>query len=124
MAGKSTYLRQVALIAIMAQFGSFVPASEGDDWTYRSRADSNRRARRTRRGESTSVEMSETARLLRGCPSGACSCSTKSAAAPAPLDGLAIAWRSPSIWHDQTRAKVLFADHFHELTDLRASDRG
>ena len=96
MAGKSTYLRQVALIAIMAQMGSFVPATEAvlgliDRVLTRIGARDD-----LRRGESTfMVEMRETARLLDGLGrSGACCCSTRSDAAPA----LSTDWRSRGRW--------------------------
>jgi DNA mismatch repair protein MutS len=119
MAGKSTYLRQVALIAIMAQFGSFVPASEATIGLI-DRVLTRIGARdELRRGESTfMVEMSETARLLRGLSERSLLLLDEVGRGTSTFDGLAIAWAVAEYLHDQTRAKVLFATHFHELTDL------
>jgi DNA mismatch repair protein MutS len=119
MAGKSTYLRQVALIAIMAQFGSFVPASEATIGLI-DRVLTRIGARdELRRGESTfMVEMSETARLLKGLSERSLLLLDEVGRGTSTFDGLAIAWAVAEYLHDQTRAKVLFATHFHELTDL------
>jgi DNA mismatch repair protein MutS len=119
MAGKSTYLRQVALIAIMAQIGSFVPASEATIGLI-DRVLTRIGARdELRRGESTfMVEMSETARLLKGLSERSLLLLDEVGRGTSTFDGLAIAWAVAEYLHDQTRAKVLFATHFHELTDL------
>ena len=119
MAGKSTYLRQVALIAIMAQIGSFVPATEAtlgltDRVLTRIGARDD-----LRRGESTfMVEMRETARLLEGLGERSLLLLDEVGRGTSTFDGLAIAWALAEYLHDSTRAKVLFATHFHELTDL------
>jgi DNA mismatch repair protein MutS len=119
MAGKSTYLRQVAVIVIMAQIGSFVPAAEAalglvDRVLTRIGARDE-----LRRGESTfMVEMSETARLLKGLTERSLLLLDEVGRGTSTFDGLAIAWAVAEYLHDQTRAKVLFATHFHELTDL------
>jgi DNA mismatch repair protein MutS len=119
MAGKSTYLRQVALIAIMAQMGSFVPATEAalglvDRVLTRIGARDD-----LRRGESTfMVEMRETARLLMGLDQRSLLLLDEVGRGTSTFDGLAIAWALAEHLHDSTRAKVLFATHFHELTDL------
>jgi DNA mismatch repair protein MutS len=123
MAGKSTYLRQVAVIAIMAQIGSFVPAAEATIGVV-DRVLTRIGARdELRRGESTfMVEMSETARLLKGLTERSLLLLDEVGRGTSTFDGLAIAWAVAEYLHDQTRAKVLFATHFHELTDL-ARDR-
>ncbi|MGH7923520.1 MAG: DNA mismatch repair protein MutS [Candidatus Binatus sp.] len=119
MAGKSTYLRQVALIAIMAQIGSFVPAAAATIGLI-DRVLTRIGARdELRRGESTfMVEMSETARLLKGLSERSLLLLDEVGRGTSTFDGLAIAWAVAEYLHDQTRAKVLFATHFHELTDL------
>jgi DNA mismatch repair protein MutS len=119
MAGKSTYLRQVALIAIMAQLGSFVPATEAK-LGLTDRVLTRIGARdELRRGESTfMVEMRETARLLEGLTERSLLLLDEVGRGTSTFDGLAIAWAVAEHLHDATRAKVLFATHFHELTDL------
>jgi len=119
MAGKSTYLRQVALIAIMAQAGSFVPATEAELGLV-DRVLTRIGARDDlRRGESTfMVEMRETARLLSGLGDRSLLLLDEVGRGTSTFDGLAIAWALAEHLHDRTRAKVLFATHFHELTDL------
>jgi len=119
MAGKSTYLRQVALIVIMAQMGSFVPATEARMGLV-DRIFTRIGARdELRRGESTfMVEMRETARLLEGLSERSLLLLDEVGRGTSTFDGLAIAWAVAEFLHDSTRAKVLFATHFHELTDL------
>ncbi|HLW96485.1 MAG TPA: DNA mismatch repair protein MutS, partial [Solirubrobacteraceae bacterium] len=119
MAGKSTYLRQVALIVIMAQIGSFVPATSAR-LGLTDRIFTRIGARdELRRGESTfMVEMRETARLLLGLDQRSLLLLDEVGRGTSTFDGLAIAWAVAEYLHDQTRAKVLFATHFHELTDL------
>jgi DNA mismatch repair protein MutS len=124
MAGKSTYLRQLALIVIMAQMGSFVPATEAavglvDRVLTRIGARDD-----LRRGESTfMVEMRETARLLTGLGERSLLLLDEVGRGTSTFDGLAIAWALAEHLHDNTRAKVLFATHFHELTDLARERR-
>ncbi len=119
MAGKSTYLRQIALIAIMAQIGSFVPATSAS-LGLTDRVLTRIGARDDlRRGESTfMVEMRETARLLDGLTERSLLLLDEVGRGTSTFDGLAIAWAVAEYLHDATRAKVLFATHFHELTDL------
>jgi DNA mismatch repair protein MutS len=119
MAGKSTYLRQVALIVIMAQMGSFVPATAAH-LGLTDRVLTRIGARdELRRGESTfMVEMRETARLLEGLSERSLLLLDEVGRGTSTFDGLAIAWAVAEYLHDSTRAKVLFATHFHELTDL------
>jgi DNA mismatch repair protein MutS len=119
MAGKSTYLRQVALIAIMAQMGSFVPAAQAK-LGLTDRVLTRIGARdELRRGESTfMVEMRETARLLEGLTERSLLLLDEVGRGTSTFDGLAIAWAVAEYLHDSTLARVLFATHFHELTDL------
>jgi DNA mismatch repair protein MutS len=119
MAGKSTYLRQVAVIVIMAQMGSFVPAREAN-LGLTDRVLTRIGARdELRRGESTfMVEMRETARLLAGLTERSLLLLDEVGRGTSTFDGLAIAWAVAEHLHDSTRARVLFATHFHELTDL------
>jgi DNA mismatch repair protein MutS len=119
MAGKSTYLRQVALIVIMAQMGSFVPAAEAR-LGLTDRVFTRIGARdELRRGESTfMVEMRESARLLQGLTERSLLLLDEVGRGTSTFDGLAIAWAVAEYLHDSTSAKVLFATHFHELTEL------
>jgi DNA mismatch repair protein MutS len=119
MAGKSTYLRQVALTVIMAQMGSFVPATSATIGIT-DRVLTRIGARdELRRGESTfMVEMRETARLLEGLTERSLLLLDEVGRGTSTFDGLAIAWAVAEHLHDATRAKVLFATHFHELTEL------
>jgi DNA mismatch repair protein MutS len=119
MAGKSTYLRQVALIVILAQMGSFVPATTAR-LGLTDRVFTRIGARdELRRGESTfMVEMRETARLLEGLTERSLLLLDEVGRGTSTFDGLAIAWAVAEYLHDATRAKVLFATHFHELTEL------
>jgi DNA mismatch repair protein MutS len=123
MAGKSTYLRQLALIVIMAQMGSFVPATEARVGLT-DRIFTRIGARdELRLGESTfMVEMRETARLLEGLTERSLLLLDEVGRGTSTFDGLAIAWAVAEYLHDSTSAKVLFATHFHELTEL-AHDR-
>jgi len=121
MAGKSTYIRQVALIAIMAHIGSFVPAREakiglldrvftrvgaGDDLA---------------RGRSTfMVEMQETANILNNATAKSLIVLDEIGRGTSTFDGISIAWAVAEYLHNTPRvkAKTLFATHYHELTDL------
>ncbi len=121
MAGKSTYIRQVATIAVMAQAGSFVPASRmrlgaldriftrigaGDDFS---------------RGRSTFlVEMQETANILNNATPKSLIVLDEIGRGTSTFDGISIAWSVAEYLHENPRvkAKTLFATHYHELTDL------
>ena len=119
MAGKSTYLRQVALIAVMAQIGSFVPAAQARVGLIDRIATRIGARDDLRRGESTfMVEMRETAQLLDGLTERSLLLLDEVGRGTSTYDGLAIAWALAEHLHDSTRAKVLFATHFHELTSL------
>lgn len=120
MAGKSTYMRQVALIVILAQMGSFVPAAEARIglvdriFTRIGAADS------LARGESTfMVEMKETAHILRHASAKSLILLDEVGRGTSTFDGISIAWSVAEYLHDSPgRARTLFATHYHELTDL------
>ena len=119
MGGKSTYLRQNALILILAQMGSFVPADRAllplvDRVFTRVGAADN-----LARGRSTfMVEMTETAAILSTATSNSYIVLDEIGRGTSTYDGLALAWAVAEYIHDHIRAKTLFATHYHELTDL------
>jgi DNA mismatch repair protein MutS len=119
MGGKSTYLRQAALIAILAQAGSFVPAESAslpviDRIFTRIGASDN-----LSRGRSTfMVEMTETAVILNTATPRSFIVLDEIGRGTATFDGLALAWAVVEYIHERTRAKTLFATHYHELTEL------
>lgn len=120
MAGKSTYMRQVALIVILAQMGSFVPAAEARIglvdriFTRIGATDS------LARGESTfMVEMKETSHILRHATGRSLILLDEVGRGTSTFDGISIAWSVGEYLHDgPTRPRTLFATHYHELTDL------
>ncbi len=119
MGGKSTYLRQAALIAILAQTGSFVPADEAElpliDRVFTRIGASDNLAR----GRSTfMVEMTETAVILNTATPRSFIVLDEIGRGTATYDGLALAWSVIEHIHERTRAKTLFATHYHELTEL------
>ena len=119
MAGKSTYLRQVALITLMAQVGAFVPAKAAsigvvDRIFTRVGASDN-----LVRGESTfMVEMIETANILNTATARSLLVLDEIGRGTSTFDGISIAWSVAEYIHDHIRAKTLFATHYHELTEL------
>ena len=119
MGGKSTYLRQAALIVILAQMGSFVPARSArlsivDRVFTRIGASDN-----LARGRSTfMVEMTETAAILNTATPRSLVLLDEVGRGTATYDGLAIAWAAIEYIHARTRAKTLFATHYFELTEL------
>jgi DNA mismatch repair protein MutS len=119
MGGKSTYLRQVALIVLMAQAGSFVPAAEAEigvvDRIFTRVGASDDLAR----GESTfMVEMIETANILRQATAESLVILDEVGRGTATFDGLSLAWAIVEHLHEHRRPKTLFATHYHELTEL------
>ncbi len=125
MGGKSTYLRQAALIAVLAQAGSFVPAESAllpviDRVFTRIGASDN-----LARGRSTfMVEMTETAVILNTATARSLIVLDEIGRGTATYDGLALAWAVIEHIHDRTRAKTLFATHYHELTVLAEQMEG
>ncbi len=124
MAGKSTYMRQVALITLMAQAGSFVPASEArigiaDRIFTRVGAGDN-----LARGQSTfMLEMMEAAGILRNATPRSLIIMDEIGRGTSTFDGVSIAWAVAEYIHDipTCRSRTLFATHYHELTELAAT---
>ncbi|MFW6331351.1 MAG: DNA mismatch repair protein MutS [Gemmatimonadota bacterium] len=119
MAGKSTLLRQVGLIQLLAQVGAFVPAASAklpvcDRIFTRVGASDN-----LVRGQSTfMVEMSETASILHNATERSLVLLDEIGRGTATYDGVSIAWAVTEHLHERTRAKTIFATHYHELTQL------
>ncbi|MDD3154566.1 MAG: DNA mismatch repair protein MutS [Victivallaceae bacterium] len=127
MAGKSTYIRQVALLVIMAQIGSFLPADEAEIglvdrvFTRVGAADD------LARGQSTfMVEMVETANILNHATNRSLVILDEIGRGTSTYDGLSIAWSVAEFLHDDPmcRCRTLFATHYHELTELAQTRRG
>ena len=121
MGGKSTYIRQAALIAMLAHVGSFVPAARASicllDRIFTRVGSSDNVAR----GQSTFlVEMGETAKILRNCTSASLVILDEVGRGTSTLDGLSIAWAVSEFLLEsgERRPKTLFATHYHELTRL------
>jgi DNA mismatch repair protein MutS len=121
MGGKSTYLRQVALIVLMAQAGSFVPAAEAEvgvvDRIFSRVGASDDLAR----GQSTFlVEMNETANILNNATRRSLILLDEVGRGTSTFDGLSIAWSVAEYLHDhpEVAARTLFATHYHEMTEL------
>ncbi|MFO0553151.1 MAG: DNA mismatch repair protein MutS [Polyangiaceae bacterium] len=122
MAGKSTFMRQVALAVVLAQAGSYVPARRArigvvDRILSRVGASDN-----VARGESTfMVEMRETAAILRSATRRSLVILDEIGRGTSTYDGLAIAWAVAEHLHDVVRCRALFATHYHELTELAST---
>jgi DNA mismatch repair protein MutS len=121
MAGKSTYIRQVALLTLLAHTGSFVPAAEARidlvDRIFTRIGASDDLAR----GQSTfMLEMTETANILNNATARSLIVLDEIGRGTSTFDGLSLAWSIVEFLHNQTGAKTLFATHYHELTELAA----
>jgi DNA mismatch repair protein MutS len=122
MAGKSTYIRQIALITVMAQLGSFVPANRvrigiADRIFARVGASDE-----ISKGQSTfMVEMVETARILNTASHRSLVILDEIGRGTSTFDGLSLAWAIVEHLHDNIGARTLFATHYHELTQLEKS---
>ena len=119
MAGKSTYIRQVALITLLAQMGSFVPAREAKigvaDRIFARVGASDELSR----GQSTfMVEMTETARILNTATGRSLVILDEIGRGTSTYDGISLAWSVVEHLHERIDARTLFATHYHELTDL------
>jgi len=119
MAGKSTFIRQVALIVLMAQMGSFVPAAEAEvglvDRIFTRVGASDDLSR----GQSTfMVEMNETANIVNNATDRSLVILDEIGRGTSTFDGLSIAWSVGEYLHDFIRARTLFATHYHEMTEL------
>ena len=127
MAGKSTYIRQVALLVVMAQMGSFIPAKSAKIgladriFTRVGAADD------LSRGQSTfMVEMVETANILNHATPKSLVILDEIGRGTSTFDGLSLAWAIAEFLHDtpSAKARTLFATHYHELTDLALTKNG
>ena len=121
MAGKSTYIRQVALLTLLAHTGSFLPAASARvdlvDRIFTRIGASDDLAR----GQSTfMVEMSETANILNNATARSLIILDEIGRGTSTFDGLSLAWSIVEHLHNQVGAKTLFATHYHELTELAA----
>jgi DNA mismatch repair protein MutS len=119
MAGKSTYIRQVALLVLLAHTGSFIPATEGRidlvDRIFTRIGASDDLAR----GQSTfMVEMCETANIVNNSTPRSLIILDEIGRGTSTFDGLSLAWSIVEHLHNQVGAKTLFATHYHELTEL------
>ncbi|MEI6072836.1 MAG: DNA mismatch repair protein MutS [Verrucomicrobiae bacterium] len=125
MAGKSTYIRQVALLVLLAQIGSYVPAKAmrcgiADRIFTRVGANDD-----LARGQSTfMVEMNETANILNNATSQSLVILDEIGRGTSTFDGLSIAWSVAEYLHDKIGCRTLFATHYHELTDLERTRPG
>jgi DNA mismatch repair protein MutS len=125
MAGKSTYIRQVALIVLMAQIGSFVPASSAEiglvDRVFTRVGASDDLSR----GQSTfMVEMNETANIVNNASERGLVILDEIGRGTSTFDGLSIAWSVAEFLHDKIKSRTLFATHYHELTKLATERKG
>ena len=125
MAGKSTYIRQVALILIMAQMGSYVPARRAvigvadRVFTRIGAADELTRARST-----FMVEMNEVANILRNATAKSLIILDEVGRGTSTFDGISIAWAVAEFIHEKIGARTLFATHYHEITELEENFTG
>jgi DNA mismatch repair protein MutS len=125
MAGKSTYIRQVALLTLMAQIGSWVPAKSAEiglaDRIFTRVGASDDLSR----GQSTfMVEMNETANITNNATVRSLVILDEIGRGTSTFDGLSIAWSVAEYLHDEVKARTLFATHYHELTELELTRAG
>jgi DNA mismatch repair protein MutS len=125
MAGKSTYIRQVALLVLMAQLGSWIPAKSAEiglaDRIF-TRVGANDDLSR---GQSTfMVEMNETANITNNATARSLVILDEIGRGTSTFDGLSIAWSVAEFLHDEVKARTLFATHYHELTELEMTRNG
>ncbi len=125
MAGKSTFIRQTALLCVMAQIGSFLPARSATiglcDRIFARVGASDEIAR----GQSTfMVEMTETARILNQATARSLVILDEIGRGTSTYDGISLAWSIVEYLHEKTNCRTLFATHYHELTDLANSFSG
>ncbi len=119
MAGKSTYIRQAALTALMAQMGSYVPAGSAKIGVVDRIFTRVGAADELTRGQSTfMVEMSETANILNNATNRSLIILDEIGRGTSTFDGVSIAWAVTEYLHDKLKARTLFATHYHELTEL------
>jgi DNA mismatch repair protein MutS len=119
MAGKSTYIRQAALVALMAQMGSYVPAGSAKIGAVDRIFTRVGAADELTRGQSTfMVEMSETANILNNATNKSLIILDEIGRGTSTFDGVSIAWAVTEYLHDKLKSRTLFATHYHELTEL------
>jgi len=125
MAGKSTYIRQVALLVLMSQIGGFIPAAKAEvglaDRIFTRVGASDDLSR----GQSTfMVEMNETANITNNATARSLVILDEIGRGTSTFDGLSIAWSVAEYLHDEVKARTLFATHYHELTELEMTRSG
>ncbi|HHT9106601.1 MAG TPA: DNA mismatch repair protein MutS [Candidatus Wujingus californicus] len=119
MAGKSTYIRQVALLVLMAQMGSFIPAKEAVIGTVDRIFTRVGASDELSRGQSTfMVEMNETANIINNASERSLIILDEVGRGTSTFDGVSIAWAITEYIYQHIRARTLFATHYHELTEL------